>query len=75
MTLFQSLWVGFLGWGIGTGSASLFGFLSRNSELSFYLPWELFAFSGISMFIICIFSCFISIKKIIKLETAIVFQN
>lgn len=74
MTLLQIAWVGFLGWGIGIGGASLFGFLFRNSDLSFVLPWQLFYLSGFAMFFICSLSSLISLRKIAKVEPAVVFK-
>ena len=74
MVLLQALWVGIIGFSIGVGIASLIGFLGRQTELSFLLPWQLFLLSSGSMFFICLASAFISIRKILKLEPAIVFQ-
>lgn len=50
MTILQALWVALLGWGIGSGCAGLLGFLTRNTELSFHLSWQLFLGSAIVIF-------------------------
>lgn len=75
MTLFQVAWVGFIGWGIGTGAASFFGYFFKYSDLSFSLPWQLYALTAFSVFFICFFSTMISLFKIYKIEPAIVFRS
>lgn len=54
MVLLQSIVVGTLGWGIGIGTASLFGLLSKGTQLSFLLPWQLLVGSFIAVFFICL---------------------
>ncbi|GAB4190578.1 MAG: ABC transporter permease [Simkaniaceae bacterium] len=75
MVFLQAMYVGAIGWGIGIGAASLFGFLSKNTELSFYLHWQLYLLSGISIFIICVFSAVLSMVRIFRLEPAVVFKG
>jgi len=75
MVLIQSAWVGFIGWGIGIGVAALFGFYSRNSDLSFLLPWELFVLSGFLMFLICATSSIHGLLRIYRVDPAVVFQG
>ncbi|MBI4586099.1 MAG: FtsX-like permease family protein [Planctomycetes bacterium] len=75
MILLQALLVGAIGWGLGVGVASLIGYLLRNSELSFKLPWQLLAISGSAVLIICLSAAVISIHKVLKLEPAIVFKT
>ncbi len=75
MVLYQSLIVGCIGWGLGIGSAALFGILSRGTQLSFTLPWQLVFISLISIILICLLSAFISIRRIRSLEPAIVFKS
>lgn len=75
MILLQALIVGSLGYGLGVGAASLFGLLSRNSELAFRLPWQILAISGAAVTIICMVSALISIHKVMRLEPAIVFKS
>ena len=75
LILSQAIWVGTIGWALGVGSAALFGFVLRQTELSFRLPWELFLVSGFSMYLICILAAFVSFKKILKLEPMVVFKS
>lgn len=75
MVLLQAVWVGFIGWGLGIGAAALFGFLARNSDLSFLLLWQLYGFSGVIMFSITGFSAWIGLYRVYRLDPAIVFKG
>ena len=75
MILMQSLVVGFVGYGLGVGVASFIGFMSRKSELAFKLPWWLLLASAGAILMICMVSALISIRKVMKLEPAIVFKS
>lgn len=75
MILFQSMWVGTIGWGLGIGGACLFGFLARNTELSFRMPWQLFMMTGIGMALICGMASLISVWKVRRLDPGIVFKS
>jgi len=75
MILAQALYVGLVGWGLGVGLAALFGFAVRDSVMAFDIPWQLLLFSGGGVFVIVIFAAFISIRKVIALEPAIVFKS
>jgi putative ABC transport system permease protein len=75
MILLQAVTVGVIGYGLGVGAASMFGFLTRNSELAFWLPWWLLLITAFAIMLICIASSLISILKVIKLEPAIVFKG
>ena len=75
MIFLQAIIVGGIGWGIGIGAASLFGFYSGNTELSFLLPWQLFLLSGSAMLFICVMAAIISLVKVYRLDPAIVFKG
>ena len=75
MILLQSSLVGAIGYGMGVGAASLFGYLTRNSELAFRMPWQILAISAGAVMLICIASALLSIRKVIALEPAIVFKS
>jgi putative ABC transport system permease protein len=74
MILLQALMVGALGYGLGVGGACLFGYLLGETELSFRLTRELLYVSAGAIMIIIIFSAMISIRKVMRLEPAIVFK-
>ncbi len=75
MILLQAVLVGSVGYGLGVGLTALFGYSMRNTILAFKFPWQLLAFSGAGVTLICIFAALISIRKVIKLEPAIVFKG
>ena len=75
MILLQSLLAGSIGYGIGVGLASAFGLLTRNTELAFRMPWWVLAASGGAVLFICMLSAVLSIRKVVKLEPAIVFKS
>ncbi len=75
MIVLQGLIVGSLGYGLGVGLASLFGFLTRHTELSFRLPWWLMVGNAGAIVVICAISSIFSIWKVLKLEPAVVFKG
>lgn len=76
MVVLQALFVGGIGYGLGTGGAAFFGIkASANSELAFRLPWQILAATGVAMAIICTFSALISLWKVVRLEPAVVFKG
>ncbi len=74
MSLLQAVWVAFIGWGIGSGSSALLGFLLRNSELTLHFTWTVFLGTGIIIFIICIVALLISIRRIFNIELWTMFK-
>jgi len=75
MILLQAMMVGSVGYGLGVGAASFFGYMMRDSVLAFMLPWQLLVLSGAGVTFICIFAALISIRKVMTLEPAIVFKG
>ncbi|WP_020562283.1 ABC transporter permease [Methylosarcina fibrata] len=75
MILLQAGLVGSIGYGLGVGLTSLFGYAMRNTILAFKFPWQLLVFSGAGVMLICIFAALISIRKVIQLEPAVVFKG
>jgi putative ABC transport system permease protein len=74
MILLQAIVVGVLGFGLGVGGAALFGYLMRGSELAFRLVTEILLLAGGAIGLIIVLSALISIRKVMKLEPAIVFK-
>lgn len=77
MILIQGFVVGSIGYGVGVGAASLFGIFSQRSMplLAFYLPWQVLALTATAMTIIVLLSSLISIRRVLILEPAVVFQG
>ncbi len=74
MVMLQAALVGALGYGLGVGAASLFGFLTRNSELAFILPWWLLLATGVAVSLICLAASLLSLQQVIRLEPGVVFR-
>ena len=76
MILLQALVVGGIGYGLGVGAASAWGMLiSGRTQLAFRLPWQLLVISAISVMVICLSAAALSIRKVMKLEPAVVFRS
>jgi putative ABC transport system permease protein len=75
MVLIQALLVSVIGWGIGIGATAIFGYAFKGTELSFILPLQLYFFSGLAMLFICLLAAFFSMRKVAKVDPAIVFKS
>lgn len=75
MIIVQALFVSAIGWGIGIGVAALFGYSFKNTELSFSLPLWLYLVSALSMLFICFLAAVFSIRRVARLDPAIVFKS
>lgn len=76
MILLQALMVGAIGYGLGVGLASAWGgFLSGRTQIAFKLPWQLLLISAAAILLICLSAAVLSIRKVIKLEPAMVFRS
>lgn len=75
MISLQALLVGAIGYGLGVGAAAFFGHIFRDTEMAFKLPWYVLIRTGGAVTIICIFAALISIRKVMRLEPAIVFKS
>ncbi len=75
MIILQAMIVGVIGYGLGALGTSIFAFLSRNSILAFKFSWQLMILSILGVAFICTLAALLSIRKVFKLETAIVFKG
>jgi putative ABC transport system permease protein len=77
MILLQATLVSFIGYGLGVGAAAAFGELSRRqgSKLAFYMPWEVLIGTGVAVAIIAVLVSLLSMRKVLVLEPAVVFQG
>lgn len=76
MVMLQALVVGFIGYGIGLGLASLFGLGTiKSSQPPFYMPYQIPLITLGAILFICLVSALIGIRKISKLEAAEVFRG
>ena len=76
MILLQALMVGGIGYGLGVGAASAWGtILGGRTQIAFRLPWQLLVVSAAAVLLICLLSAALSIRKVMKLEPAVVFRS
>ncbi len=76
MILLQSFTVGSIGYGFGVGLATLFGLTAGSGgRLPFKETWPLLVGVAVALLLICSVSSAISIRKLAKLEPAIVFRG
>ncbi|MDH4361233.1 MAG: ABC transporter permease [Nitrospirota bacterium] len=76
MILLQSFTVGCIGYGVGVGLATLFGLTAGSGgRLPFKETWPLLVGVAVALLLICSVSSAISIRKLAKLEPAIVFRG
>jgi putative ABC transport system permease protein len=76
MILLQAFVTGCIGYGVGVGGATLFGTAAKNNKhLAFKMPPELLAGSFVLMLLLVAAASLISIRKVVKVEPAIVFRG
>ena len=75
MILFQALVVGFTGFGLGAGVMGLYTLANSGDSHGMTLNWQLLAGSGGVVMVIVLLAAFISIRRVMKLEPAIVFKG
>lgn len=64
----QAIVVAIIGFLLGTGATILWGMAIKNTTLAFLFPWQLFAFTGFIVLIICIFTAALSIQKVFRTD-------
>jgi len=76
MISLQAAAVGAIGYGVGIGAASAWGgVLSGRTQIAFKLPWQLLIISAVAVLVICVGAAALSIRKVMKLEPAVVFRS
>jgi putative ABC transport system permease protein len=76
MLMVQALTVGFIGYGLGVGLTTLFGIaVLKKGQPPFLLPYQLPLFTLVVILLICLFAALLGIRKIYKLEPAVVFRG
>jgi putative ABC transport system permease protein len=75
MILLQAFVVGLIGYGLGVGGAAGFGALIKDhTKLAFYMPWFVLVGTGAAVLVMILVSAILSIRKVLVLEPAVVFQ-
>ena len=75
MVIFQALFVGFVGYGLGLISTVIFGIIVNDSVLAFRFSPHILVLSFLGVFLIIALSAMLSINKIIKIDPSIVFRS
>ena len=75
MIVLQALLVGCVGYGLGVGAAATVGYMASGTEMAFRLLWQQMVITGCVVLVICSFAALLSIRKVMKLEPAVVFRS
>ena len=75
MVLLQALVVGLVGYGIGVGITSIFGYNMRDAVLAFRMPMGVMFFAGAGVLLIVVTTGLIAIRKVIRIDPAVVFRS
>lgn len=77
MILTQAFMVVGIGYGLGIGLATLFGMLVMKAVplMAFFLPWQVVVITGIAVLAIALAGSLPSIRRVLVLEPASVFQS
>jgi putative ABC transport system permease protein len=75
MVLIQGLVIGALGYCLGLGLASLFGVAMRNTQVSFFMPWQVPVITAGAVALIVFLASLVSVRRVLRLEPATVFQG
>ena len=75
VVLLQATVVGFIGYGLGVGMAGLFGLKFHDSVLAFRMPPIILAFSFAGVALITLGSVALNIRKVLRLDSTIVFRS
>jgi len=77
MILIQGLVVGGIGYGVGVGLATVYGIFAQKAMplLAFFLPWQVLVLSAAAMLVIVLLASLLSIRRVLVLEPAVVFQG
>jgi putative ABC transport system permease protein len=75
MVFLQTLVAGLIGYGIGLGGACVSGMLFSRIGLAFQMPWQVPASSGVAIVFCCFAAACLSLLRVLRLESAIVFKS
>lgn len=74
MVLVQALVAGGTGYGLGVGGVALFSNFVVGSNFRFLLLWPIPLVTGLMILLVCVITALLSVRKVIKLEPAVVFK-
>lgn len=77
MVLLQATIVGVIGYGLGIGMTAVFFESTRNvtALAGFYMPWQVALLAAAAVAVIIVLASFLSLRKVLTLEPAVVFRG
>ncbi len=75
MLFLQTVTVGLVGYGIGVGAACIGGIAFSKVGLAFFMSWQVATFGALGIVICCGAAAMLGLRRVIKLESAIVFRG
>ncbi|HYN39513.1 MAG TPA: ABC transporter permease [Rhodospirillales bacterium] len=74
MVLAQAVIAGATGYGLGVGAVAVFSHFVVGSNFRFLLLWQIPLVTGVMILLVCVITALLSVRKVIKLEPAVVFK-
>jgi putative ABC transport system permease protein len=75
MILLQTFVVGVIGSSLGMGIACFTSILAKDSELAFYLPWQIPVITVLATSLITLITLVTSLRRVFRIEPGIVFRG
>ena len=76
MIVLQAVVVGGIGYCLGVGAASFFGWKTEKAaKLAFFMPWQVLVGTGVAVILIVILSSLFSLRRVVTVDPATVFQG
>jgi putative ABC transport system permease protein len=74
MVLAQTFVVGLLGYGLGMVGVAISSYFMTDSKVAYHLTWQIPVATAIEIILICSIAALVSLRKVIRLEPAVVFK-
>jgi len=76
MSITHGLTVGMVGLAIGGGAACFFGYATGGGtgKLAYHTSWQLMAITFVVVVVVCVLSSLFSVRRVLRLEPAVVFR-
>ncbi|MFO1129514.1 MAG: ABC transporter permease [Rhodospirillales bacterium] len=75
MVMTQALIAGATGYGLGVGAVGLWNYFTAGTNVRFLLVWQIPVITAVSVLLVCLCTALLSIRRVIKLEPAVVFKG
>ena len=75
MVMTQALIAGATGYGLGVGAVGLWNYFTAGSNVRFLLVWQIPVITAVSVLLVVTITALLSIRRVIKLEPAVVFKG